>query len=390
MFPFYQFLRLNMKTPAFQLTMMVVSGLLFLSCSGLKQTATSPEFSLPDSTVDETKANVAHTPDVKQLSPNSYAPDESTKNGDIDDATDGNASAQSTIESSLPQSSQSEHPIIEFGYGGLIKDLSAWSKIGLPQFVIASHIDVEQIEFISKFRSSAGHDFSDSFESCCSMKHYYRPLDYYDSRFTQPIYSPVDGVLLYISDRSYGSSSNEWEIAFEEASGKTVPADYLDLDLYIRPDNAPNVWVRHMHVNPIYEILDVVSITSPIDLMMGTARPSEIGFRVTAGDLIGHGLGEISITKHHDGTGIPTPCNSKRTRSEWANSPGCKEVISHHSVFELMSDEVFEEYEKNSQVDRADFIIPVEERKANFLECDGEDFLNPGSTGDPEVFVRLQ
>ncbi|MED5292493.1 MAG: hypothetical protein VYB56_01405, partial [Actinomycetota bacterium] len=57
----------------------------------------------------------------------------------------------------------------EFGAGGLVADLEAWADRDLPLFITASHIDVSDIERISLFRSNAGHDYSDSFESCCSM-----------------------------------------------------------------------------------------------------------------------------------------------------------------------------------------------------------------------------
>jgi hypothetical protein len=56
------------------------------------------------------------------------------------------------------------------------------SKLGVPKFVNTVYIDLTQIDpatggplinQISRFRSSAGHDYSDSFETCRSMKHYF-------------------------------------------------------------------------------------------------------------------------------------------------------------------------------------------------------------------------
>ena len=123
----------------------------------------------------------------------------------------------------------------EFGAGGLVADLEAWANRDLPLFITASHIDVSDIERISLFRSNAGHDYSDSFESCCSMKHYYRPIDYYEKRFTQPIFSPVDGVILYIGvDENSGEAS--WLRDYKETTGKQPPDDYLDTKVFIRPD----------------------------------------------------------------------------------------------------------------------------------------------------------
>ena len=46
---------------------------------------------------------------------------------------------------------------------------------GIPQFVSTNVMDLVNISQISKFRSGAGHDYSDDFESCRSMKHYFIP-----------------------------------------------------------------------------------------------------------------------------------------------------------------------------------------------------------------------
>ena len=61
---------------------------------------------------------------------------------------------------------------------------------GIPQFVNNDYIELSTIQRISRFRSSAGHDYSDDFESCCSMKHYYQPYDslvWNDIEITSPV-----------------------------------------------------------------------------------------------------------------------------------------------------------------------------------------------------------
>jgi len=65
------------------------------------------------------------------------------------------------------------NPDHQFGSGGLADDLKTWASTALPQFITASHIDISDVASVSRFRSAAGHDFSDSFETCCSMKHYF-------------------------------------------------------------------------------------------------------------------------------------------------------------------------------------------------------------------------
>jgi len=279
----------------------------------------------------------------------------------------------------------------EFGEGGLAKDLESWADIKLPQFIAASHIKISDIAHVSKFRSSAGHDFSDSFEVCCSMKHYFIPIDQYGTRFTQPIYSPVDGVVLYLSEPS-GGHSDDWKISYEEQTGKKTPVDYRDWNIYIRPDSAPNVWITHMHVNPLDEIIKKVPPTDGQSMMMGRSKAATEGYRVKAGDLIAHGLGEIIVKRHLEGNGIPSGCNSADARNKSLQSrvPGCKDKVQLHSIFEFMTDDVFDEYREITDVTKADFLITKEERTKNPLVCDGEFFANSGNTDDPETYVKLQ
>jgi len=58
----------------------------------------------------------------------------------------------------------------------------------VPKFVNTNYIDLNKITKISKFRSSAGHDYHDDKESCRSMKHYFIAPD-----STTTIRSPVAG-----------------------------------------------------------------------------------------------------------------------------------------------------------------------------------------------------
>ncbi len=112
----------------------------------------------------------------------------------------------------------------EFGCGGLAKNLESSAGAKLPKFITASHIKISDISHVSKFRSSAGHDFSDSFEECCSMKHYFIPIDEYGARFTQPIYSPVDGVVLYLEPPFGFGGNDDWKINYQkERVGRSHP-----------------------------------------------------------------------------------------------------------------------------------------------------------------------
>ena len=70
-------------------------------------------------------------------------------------------------------------------------DVDAW---GYPHFVDVNYIEFERISKVSKFRSAAGHDYSDDFEDCRSMKHYFWPDEYQDWA-TIALYVPVNGVV---------------------------------------------------------------------------------------------------------------------------------------------------------------------------------------------------
>ncbi|MBO13844.1 MAG: hypothetical protein CMJ68_24230, partial [Planctomycetaceae bacterium] len=272
-----------------------------------------------------------------------------------------------------------------YGSGGLVADLESWADRELPLFITASHIDISDIESISRFRSNAGHDYTDSFETCCSMKHYFRPKDYYGVRFTQSIYSPVDGVVLYL-DEAGTTRSNDWKVDFERETGESPPDDYRDMKMYIRPDDAPNLWIRLHHLSPVEEVLKVVPVGSGEELMLGIARTADPGFRVSAGDLVGHGLGEISVERHLDGNGVPSPCAAGALRAKWGTMPGCVAKRQFHSIFEFMTEEVFEQYRAVADVTRDDFVISVEDRAADPLACEGEDFV----IRDVDAYVTLQ
>jgi hypothetical protein len=293
-----------------------------------------------------------------------------------------------TTDAKLGATAKAEY---KWGVGGLVEDLESWAIIELPSFITSSHIKISNIRHVSKFRSSAGHDFSDSFETCCSMKHYFLPIDYYGTRFTQPIYSPVDGIILYLTEPS-GEYSDDWKINYEEYTGKKPPADYRDWNIFIRPDSAPNVWITHMHVNPLDEIIKKIPPATERNIMIGTARPAAEGYRVKAGDIIGHGLGEIIVKRHLDGSGVPTKCNSANSRNSLLLRylPGCKTKVQLHSIFEFMTDNVFTEYQKVANVSKSDFIVTAEERAMNPLVCEGEFFANPGNADDPAAYVKLQ
>ena len=71
---------------------------------------------------------------------------------------------------------------------------------GIPQFASADVIELDKISELSKFRSGEGHDYSDKFETCRSMKHYFLPQSAAD-KLSIKIFSPMINCLSRSSRR---------------------------------------------------------------------------------------------------------------------------------------------------------------------------------------------
>lgn len=277
---------------------------------------------------------------------------------------------------------------VDLGPSGLAADLESLAEVEMPMFIEVSPIPAEDLVRISKFRSAAGHDYSDSSSACCSMKHYLIPREYDAVRFSQLVVSPVDGVVVYAYE---GRGENQSLVSFEQRTGIAPPEDYRDLSVFIRPDAAPNVWIRFFHLSPSSEILGAVTMVDDIANMTGAMQPERPGHRVSAGDPIGVGLGEMSIEQHMNGPGMPVSCSSSQMRTMFAASDVCGADTRFHSLFALMSDEAFDEFASRFGLSRGDIIISEEERTASPLKCEGEEFverdvdsyLSLGPTEDP-------
>jgi hypothetical protein len=185
----------------------------------------------------------------------------------------------------------------------------------VPKFVKVNYIELEKIERISKFRSSAGHDYSDSFESCSSMKHYFAPYDTLNWNAIR-IYSPVAGKVSRI---------------FEEWAGTQVQ---------IKSDGQPAFTFIIFHIDLENEL--------------------DVGDKLTEGQLLGTHIGDQ--TTSDIAVGVNT-------------SKGYKLV----SYFDVMTDSLFAAYQARGMNSRTDVIITREEREADPLSCDGESFEDQGT-----------
>jgi len=191
---------------------------------------------------------------------------------------------------------------------------------GIPRFVGVDYIELDKIYRISRFRSGAGHDYSDNdnFESCRSMKHYYHLIEIpgsVDVPIVQ-IFSPISGTVSQIEG---GMGGMGVRIESEE-----YPAFYC--------------------------ILFHVKLTNPLN----------VGDLVTAGQQLGthteeHYVSDIAV-------GVYTP-------------NGWKLV----SYFDVMTDSLFQDYQARGLSSRDDAIISKEARDADPLTCDGEEFTDSGN-----------
>ena len=185
----------------------------------------------------------------------------------------------------------------------------------IPQFVGVDYIELDTIHQISKFRSGIGHDYSDDFESCRSMKHYFQPNDSVDWSEVE-IYSPVDGTV----SRMY-----------EEWAGTQVQ---------IRSEVYPAFFFIIFHIN----------LTSSLS----------VGDIVAAGQKLGTHVGSQTMSDIAVGDSTPN---------------GWKLV----SYFEVMTDSLFQDYQERGLNSRNDAIISSEARDADPLSCDGEEFTDSGN-----------
>lgn len=185
---------------------------------------------------------------------------------------------------------------------------------GIPQFAAVDYIELEKIARISKFRSGEGHDYSDDFESCRSMKHYFDPGSGVDPS-TIGVFSPVNGTVIGVVEEggtSVGISSEEHG------------AFYLVI----------------FHVN-----------------LANTLNPGDV---ITAGQQLGTHSELVSASDI--AVGVHTPNGYKLV-----------------SYFDVMTDSVFQDYQARGLISRNDAIISKEERDADPLVCDGEEFVDSGN-----------
>jgi len=189
---------------------------------------------------------------------------------------------------------------------------------GLPRFVGSDYIEPAKIERISRFRSGVGHDYSDDFESCRSLKHYFQPSNIVSWASIQ-IRSPVAGTVIRLEPEILAGGGTQVRI-----KSRDFPAFYFIL----------------FHVR--------------------TNGQVSVGDTVSAGQLLGTHIGSRSTSDI--AVGVTTP-------------KGWKLV----SYFDVMTDSLFATYRARGIDSRTNAIISKEARDADPLTCNGGRFATPGN-----------
>ncbi len=196
---------------------------------------------------------------------------------------------------------------------------SVLQETAFPHFVSSSHIPLDSIERISRFRSGIGHDYSDGYESCSSMKHYFEPK--VEDASNIKISSPVDGTIVKL---------------FEEWAGYQV---------HIRSSKYPTFTFRLFHIHLLH--------------------PLRVGDTVSAGEQLGKHIGNMTMS---DIACVYQPDTT---------AMGGKQKGHYISYFELMTDSLLHVFQQKG-VTLSNIIITKDERQQNPLKCNGETFSDEG------------
>jgi len=195
----------------------------------------------------------------------------------------------------------------------------------LPKFVRISYMEFDSIGRISKFRSGWGHDYSDDFEFCRSMKHYFEPKNFSIPNVDIKIYSPFKGVV------------------------ERVIQEWAGTQLYIASTEYPAFSARLFHV----------SLNHPIN----------IGDTLYEGEYIGTHIGnitssDIAITVL---TAVDGPKDSTISQSG----------IRYVSYFSVLTDSLLHQFEMRG-LNLDSIIIPATTRDVYPLDCINQAFTDPG------------
>ena len=191
----------------------------------------------------------------------------------------------------------------------------------VTKFVSTDFTELVKIEEISLLRSAAGHDYVDGCESCRSMKHYFAPYPAFAVNGTIEVRSPVDGIVVSISNEGHGAS-----IGLENKQ------------IHIRSSLHPEYTFIFFHM----------------DLVSAAIAPGKV---VTAGELVAHARLEypdLNEVAHDFDIAV-------RYRTPYGGR--------YVSYFDVMTDALFATYQARGVSTRADLVLTAAQRDADPLTC---------------------
>ncbi len=220
-----------------------------------------------------------------------------------------------------------------------------------PKVATSNFVDLDPYIAISKIRSAYGHNYSagdpeydPSGRSCRSMKHYFDAYTFeqrwsgnfgaYDTRGNVKFYAPADGTLMDI---------------------KPQPSDIgIEYQFTIMSSESSRISFVFHHVDLLENL--------------------QSGGPVTSGQHLGY------IARFNGQAEIVTYVSTGMGTAEYI------------SFFDVMSDEVFAEYQARGIVSRSQMTIPQAQRDANPIACTLDDGKGGKfvATGDAEEFDRWQ
>ncbi|HNS74027.1 MAG TPA: hypothetical protein PKI81_11510 [bacterium] len=187
-------------------------------------------------------------------------------------------------------------------------------KNPVPRFVRVNYIDAGRMARISRFRSAAAGDYSDDFEHCRSMLHYFEPRS--DLEWSSlPVFSPVNGKIVRIVQNQ--------------------PV----LEMVIQAQEYPDFEFHLFNLSPL--------------------EPLMAGSAVRAGESVG------SYVERQTPSAIAVSVNTTRGRR----------LISW---FDVLTDSLLQIYGKCGIGNATEFIISREERDADPLTCSNGLFTSGG------------
>jgi len=195
-------------------------------------------------------------------------------------------------------------------------------SLGTVRFVYQDYISLDEIATISKFRSAVGHDYSDDFESCRSMKHYFWPVGGEPGGPQEnwgqiEIFSPIEGEIVSVRE--------EW----------------AGVQIQIRSAEHPQYHFILFHFDPIISL--------------------DIGLTLEEGELLGTHIGSQTMSDIAVGVEV---------FNGW-------QLLSY---FDVMTNELFAEYQNRGISEREELIISKEDRDESLLECAEGEFVSEEPT----------